>query len=104
MGHVDDYGCYVDGHMGQYGIAEVVILATDRGWDNHQAWLTATSHLASIGASSLNPLTDEALERLMWWADEAEEWLNENCADNSAAWGWMDGEFYYQSRKWWESA
>ena len=96
-----DVGCYVDGHWGQYGIARVIIIAKDYGWDDDDAIKIAEKHLASMGPSTNPSLDDDEWELLSDATQAAEDWLNDNVSDNNHSWGWNDGEFFYQSTEWW---
>lgn len=99
-------GCYIDGHWGQYGIARVIILASEMGWTDNdaeaeQAVELAEKHLASMGPSDSPDLTGDEWEQLMYDADKAEEWLNDNKAMDGYSFGWEDGEFFYMHSSWW---
>ena len=97
-----DAGCWVDGHWGQYGGAQVIEIARDRGWEDAEAIDLAARHLASMGPSTEPGLTVDEHEMLTSAADDAEEWLNEHVAPEGYAFGWHDGEFFLWSHETWE--
>lgn len=93
-------GCYVDGHWGQYATAGVVIIAEDYGYDDAEAISLAEKHLKAMGPNDNPDLTDDEMESLVWFADKAEQWLNENVSNDGFSWDWHDGEFFYMSTEW----
>ncbi len=96
-----DAGCWVDGHWGQYGLARMVSIAEDCGYDDDEVIDIATRHLASIGPSTSEPITDDEHEILRDAADEVEQWLNDNVAPDGYYFGWYDGEFMLWSDETW---
>ena len=96
-----DAGCWVDGHWGQYASANVIEMAAAHGWDDAEALGLAQKHLASMGPSTSEELSDEEFSTMMAAIDEAEEWLNENVAPEGFSFGWFDGEFFLMSEEWW---
>lgn len=84
-------GCYIDGHHGHYGSAEVILLAADLGYNTFQDITSAKEYLAGGD-----------VEWIMEMADDAEHWLNENIAAPEHYFGWFDGEFFYQTAEWFE--
>jgi hypothetical protein len=101
----DEAGCWIDGHWGQYGPARLVQLAIAYGWDDEEASELATKHLASMGPSDDEGLTDDEYEALVGHggaADDAEDFLNESVAPDGYLFGWHDGEFFLWSNEDWE--
>lgn len=89
-----DAGCWVDGHWGQYGAARVIEIAIAHGWDDAEADDLATRHMASIGPSDADGLSDDEFEPYIDAAADAEAWLNENVAPEGYSFGWHNGEFF----------
>lgn len=87
-------GVYVEGHWGQYGPARVVEIAIDYGFTDDDLFL-ASEKMATMGPSSLPPLSADAEDRLSELCDRAEVWLNEFVSDDNHHWMWEDGEFGY---------
>ena len=54
-----------------------------------------------LGWTGVHP-TEDDIDAMMDATDEAEQWLNENIADEQHAFGWDDGEFFYRTRAEWE--
>lgn len=92
-----DVGCLIDGRWGQYAGARLVQIADEYGWHDTQAIDLATRHLAAMGASDAPGLSDDEYEALSDATDDAERWLNEHVAADGFAFGWYDGELFYQS-------
>lgn len=90
-----DIGCYVDGHWGQYGIARMVIRATEFGYDDQEVIDLADNKLASMLPNPTYDFSESEEEQLIWASDEVENWLNENCAQEGYSFYWNDGEFFY---------
>ena len=89
-------GCYVDGHWGQYGIARMVEIAEEMGYDQDPYLIhLAHAHLAECAHPGQEYMTDAARERLFDSADEVEAWMNEHAAADGYVWEWVDGEFFY---------
>jgi hypothetical protein len=96
-------GCWIDGHWGQYGTARMIEIAEENGWVDTAAeppFATldgiklAHRHLASMGPSTSEPLTDEEFDQMFWSADDAEAWLNDHIAPDGYRFLWNDGEFF----------
>lgn len=106
----EDAGCYVDGHWGQYAVAHAVERAQEFGYGSDgligadEVIRIAAKHLASMGPSTSEPLTDSEYERLMDASDEVTDWLNVNVAPDGYSFGWHDGEFFLGSAEWWEES
>ena len=112
-GQTMEPGCFIDGHWGQYGIARMIEIAADMGWTDKAAEpglgqqkdgiKLAMRKLASMSPSDSDSedLTDSEEEELIWAADDAEAWLNEQTPEGYS-WGWQDGEFFLSSAEWWE--
>jgi len=100
-----DAGCWIDGHWGQYGVARMVELAAGLGYGELPGMAEvidiAARHLASMGPSTSEPVTDDEHERLSDASDEVEDWLNANVAPEGYSFGWHDGEFYLWSEATW---
>lgn len=81
-------GCYVAGHWGIYAYQQVTELAESFGY--HGRVLTEDECRDSSEDIDLVDI-----------AEEAEDWLNENVAEEGHSFGWFDGEFYYWSNADW---
>lgn len=81
-------GCYVDGHHGHYGIARMIEVAVDIGYpiaeDDAQLVADYDAHNADDGYD---------FDGLVWIADRATDWLNDNARLDGHYWEWNDGEF-----------
>ena len=97
-----DAGCYVDGHWGQYAVAHMIERATEFGWSDDELEDIAARHIASIGPSTSEPITDDEHEALSDASDEVEAWLNEHAAPEGYSFGWSDGEFFLWPASTWE--
>lgn len=95
-----DAGCYVDGSWGQYAVAHMVSRAEEFGYDQPEVIALADKHIASMGQSNSEPLTDDEHEILIEASDEVEQWLNDNVAPEGYSFGWHDGEFFLGSTEW----
>jgi hypothetical protein len=80
-----DAGCWIDGHWGQYGSQRLITIASTYGFQ-----------MAPIDYES-----EDAFEDIIWEADTAEAWMNENIAPEGYSFGWYDGEWFLQSEEWW---
>ena len=96
-----DAGCWVDGHWGQYGGARLVDLAEGLGYGDMYVIGLAHKHLASMGPSTSDGLTDEEYEILADAGDEVTDWLNANVAPEGYSFGWHDGEYFLWSEETW---
>ena len=97
----EDAGCYVDGHWGQYAVAHMVSRAEEFGYADADVTELADRHIASMGPSGAESLTDDEYEILSDASDDVENWLNENIAPEGYSFGWFEGEFYLWSDKLW---
>lgn len=86
-----DTGCVFDGHHGQYIYSMIVELAINEGWPEESYDKTWWDGLTDKGAS----------EEMIEAAEEAEEWLNENIAEDGHHYGWNDGEYFYWTDEHW---
>lgn len=82
---VADVGCYVDSTHGIYITNRICALAKLFGWNGLPDYVN----------------TSESLD--LEYADEAEIWLNKNVASEGCSFGWLDGEFHYQTTEWWQT-
>lgn len=98
-----DAGCWVDGHWGQYGIARVVEIAADAGYDDEVVSI-AHRHLASMGPSDAPIIDDDEWEILLDSDDDVTAWLNAHVAPTGYAFGWFDGEYFLWAIEEWEEA
>lgn len=92
-----DSGCWIDGHWGQYGIARMVEIAQQFGYDDEFVTSLADLKLATMQINTHYYMTDDEEEALYEASDAVEEWLNENVAPEGYAFGWHDGEFFLWS-------
>ena len=76
-------GCYIDGHHGQYGAAELV----RRFSANAEAAEAAWKYIDSSGEIG-------DFEEIIWDADDVEEAWNNALVDGNLVAGWFDGEFF----------
>lgn len=89
-----DAGCWIDGWMGQYAVAEMVTIAAAHGYADAEIIDIATRKLACMGASTAPEITIDEEETLSFAADEVEQWMNENVAPEGHYFQWFDGEFF----------
>lgn len=80
----EDYGCWIDGHEGQYAPIILVEIAMEFGFDP--------------GSYDVNNIDD-----VMYVSEEAEDYLNENVAPDGYSFGWFDGEFFLWSFAMWDN-
>ena len=101
--YTGEVGCLVGGHHGQYGIDEVIGIALSYGMLMEDRDAEVLEHRSwDRDFSSDYVMSDDDHDYLIEWANGAEEWLNENVAEDGFSFGWHDGEFFYQSEQWWE--
>lgn len=98
----NDVGCHVSGWHGQYGGAAMVLTARSFGYNDAELIAIAEQHYDSMASRDHEPITDDEHQQLSDALDEVEQWLNDNVAQDGYAFGWHDGEFFYQSATWWE--
>jgi hypothetical protein len=98
----EDTGCYVDGHWGNYAVAHMVNRSEEFGYDQPEVIALADRHMASMGPSGTEGLTDDEHETLIDASDDVESWLNEHIAPEGYSFGWWEGEFFLWSDEWWE--
>jgi len=96
-----DTGCWIDNRWGQYGVARLVEIARNFGYDDALIIDLAERKLAAMLPSNLPQLSDENEELLNSAADEVEVWLDDNVAPEGYSFGWYEGEFFLQSEAWW---
>ncbi len=86
-GETYEYGCYVDGHWGQYGASRVIRLSDD---------IVATEYFkaATLQGASTGIMTDELEfdDIVAEWSDRAEDALNK--VTKNGVWHWYEGEFF----------
>ncbi|MGH3608880.1 MAG: hypothetical protein ACRDRD_12435 [Pseudonocardiaceae bacterium] len=100
-----DYGCWIEGHWGQYGPARMVLIAADYGYEDQQIVAIARRHMDEcVHPGKDNEITEDEHEALSWGADSIETWLNDNVAPEGYSFGWHDGEFFFEPDEWWEDA
>jgi hypothetical protein len=97
-----DIGCLVDGWLGQYAGASMVLVATCFGYADNEVIDVARRHYDSMGSRDELGITDDEHGKLSDMVDEVESWLNEHVAADGYAFGWHDGEFFYQPTTSWE--
>lgn len=90
-------GCYVESRWGQYGPARLVSIAADLGFKDKAVFLAARK-LARLD------VTAKQDEQIVWASEAAEQWLNDNLAEDGFSWGWYEGEVFYMPNEWWEEA
>ena len=101
----EDAGCWVDGHWGQYGVARMVELAEDYGYDDAEVIDIAARHLSECSHPGTDAnLTDDEHEILFDAVDRVETWLNDQVAPEGYSFGWSDGEFMLWSDASWQDA
>ena len=83
-------GCLVDSHHGQYAIPMMIDIAIDHGF-------IMSGPFSDIAPHVLNDLANygdlEAGDALIWFADEAELFMNAYLAPLGYAFGWHDGDY-----------
>jgi hypothetical protein len=95
----DDVGCWIDGHWGQYGIARMVEIASENGYEDDELVSIARRHLNAMAPSDLPEITDDEHEILSDACDEVEAWLNEHVAPADHYFEWSDGEFFLRAEE-----
>jgi hypothetical protein len=78
-GTIEEPGCYVDGHWGQYGLERFIDIADG---------ILGTELAAQLPSRD----ADEYLDHAVDIADEAEQLLNDKT--EGGAWIWHDGEVF----------
>lgn len=87
-------GCWIDGHWGHYGLARLIEIANNHGYEKD----------ASMAADYLYNGFEPEDDRFEWIheaSEEAESWMNENIAPEGYCFGWYDGEFFLWSIEMW---
>ena len=92
-------GCLFDGHHGQYIYDMIVDLAHGYGYRRTDLYKTELWRQKRDGEDRHGV---QATELIVEEAERAEEWLNENVAEEGYSFGWHDGEFFYQPAAWWQ--
>jgi len=77
----------------------MVSIAEDYGYDDAEVADIAARHLASMGPSVAEPITDDEHEILSDAADEVEAWLSEHVAPAGHYFEWSDGEFFLRAEE-----
>lgn len=101
-------GCWIDDRWGQYGVTRLIEIAKDYGfvtYDDDEAAIYAFKHGEDEFwfENSIHFATDWILMQ-GGLGDDAEDWLDVNVAQEGYMFGWIDGEFYYMHKSWWETA
>jgi len=94
-----EIGCYIDGHWGHYGVAKMIDMAADLGYDDQEIITLARNKLNSTHFINFSVDDEQMLNDA---ADEVEAWLNEHVAEDGYSFGWHDGEFFYWANSEWE--
>lgn len=90
----DAAGCWIDGHIGHYLSAEIILTAAAYGWKDERAINAAMKYWGGLDG-------DENLAEYVYdAADDAIEWLNANVAPEGYAFDYEDGEFYMMPLEW----
>ncbi len=97
-------GCWIDGHWGHYGIARLIDIAQDNGFeisdlDESAVW-TYRNNIENFYDEQTGEFHN-AFEWTLIVSEDAEEWLNKNVARPGFMFGWSDGEFFYMDVSWW---
>lgn len=79
----DAYGCWIDGHLGQYATSRLIEIAIAYGYDTGE-------------------YDRENLDDVVWVGEGAEDYLNEYVAPDGYSFGWFDGEFFLWSFEMWD--
>lgn len=85
-GNVEEAGCYIDGHWGQYGICRLVDIAQAYGL------VVSEEDKFSLDSSNWEDDDDDYLDGAIFAADSVEQLLND--ATTGGYWEWVDGEFF----------
>ncbi len=97
-------GCWIDGHWGHYGIARLVDIAQDNGFEISDLDESAVWAYRNNIENFYDEQTGEFHNAFEWTlavSEDAEEWLNEHIARPGFYFGWHDGEFFYMATGWW---
>lgn len=95
-GAKESEGCWIDGHWGQYAVAQMVEIAQVYGYDDSQIVDIARRHLDSMGPSDEPGITDDEHEMLSFAAQDVENWMNDNVVPEGYAFVWEDGELFLE--------
>lgn len=88
-----DAGCLIDSNWGHYAIPQLILLAVSLGWEDLGAEEAAREYHKGI---------ETDFECLYDAADDAEQWMNDNCVPEGYSVGWFDGEFFLWGNEQWE--
>jgi hypothetical protein len=100
-------GCWIDDRWGHYGVARLVDIAQDYGFEISDLDESALWAYRNNERFFQDEVTGEHHESSDWMlmqgglADEAEDWLNDNIAKPGYVFGWNDGEFFLMHHTWW---
>lgn len=103
-----DIGCVIDDNWGPYGVARLVDIAQDLGMEISGLDESAVRAYRNNEEDFQDEETGEFHSSSDWLfmqgglGDEAEEWLNENIAQEGFSFGWFDSGFFYMSTEWWQ--
>lgn len=101
-------GCWIDSHWGHYGVARLVDIAQDMGMEISGLDESALWAYRNNEEEFQDEVTGERHNASEWMlmqgglADEAEDWLDINLAEEDFRFGWYEGEFFYMHKSWWE--
>lgn len=91
-------GCWIAGHRGMYGVTDLINTARRRGFD-----VSDDDSLAIERYTSSTEVAHESDgDTVLWLADKAEGYLNDEVAPEGWSFGWADGEFFLRSAADWE--
>lgn len=100
---IDDTGCVIDGHWGQYGIARLVGIAECYGYDDEVIIGIANRKMEECERPGVdNNITIDEEEWLSDAADDLDAIMNKNAAPEGYSFGWHDCEYYLFSNEDWE--
>ena len=90
-----EHGCLIDGHWGQYATTRMIEIGVELGFP-----IDADS---AAMVRAYNAGSNDDTEAVVDLSDAVERWLNDNVAEEGCAFGWEDGEFFYNSVDEWET-
>ena len=90
-------GCWINGDIGHYLSAEIILIAADYGWKDERAIDAAYRYWGNDPNSGGPDLAEYVYDAAL----EAEEWMNEHVAPEGYMFGCEDGEFFLMHQDWW---
>ena len=89
-------GCWINGDIGHYLSAEIILIAEDYGWKDSKAIDAAYRYWGN------DPNDENIAEYVYDAADDAIAWMNENVAPEGYTFDYHEGEFFLMPDSWFE--